>query len=113
MGVVFCFGTDVGHFYDKLLQGVSGIVPIVGFSVADYPTRFAGEIRNFDPGEYMDKKQARWVDPFIRYAMVADKKALEMANLKSGDMAEVDKGRSGIIIGSGMGGMTVFKKVFG
>lgn len=108
MGIVSCFGTDIDHFYDQLLQGASGIVPIEGFPVADYPTRFAGEIRNFDPGEYMDKKQARRVDPFIRYAMVAGKKALEMAKLNPSEMDEVQKARSGIIIGSGMGGMSVF-----
>ncbi len=107
MGIVSCFGTDVDHFYDQLLQGVSGVVPIEGFQVADYPTRFAGEIRNFEPGEYMDKKQARRVDPFIRYTMVAGKKALEMAGL-TGDMSGLDKSRAGIIVGSGMGGMSVF-----
>ncbi len=107
MGIVSCFGTDVDHFYEQLLQGVSGIVPIEGFPVADYPTRFAGEIRNFETGEYMDKKQARRVDPFIRYTMVAGKKALEMAGL-TGDMPNLDKAKAGIIVGSGMGGMSVF-----
>jgi 3-oxoacyl-[acyl-carrier-protein] synthase II len=108
MGIVSCFGTDVDHFYDQLLQGVSGIVPIEGFPVAEYPTRFAGEIRNFEPGEYMDKKQARRVDPFIRYTMVAGKKALEMAGLGGSNLDTLDKSKAGIIVGSGMGGMSVF-----
>lgn len=108
MGIVSCFGTDVDHFYDQLLQGVSGIVPIEGFPVAEYPTRFAGEIRNFETGEYMDKKQARRVDPFIRYTMVAGKKALEMAGLSGSNLDALDKSRAGIIVGSGMGGMSVF-----
>lgn len=107
MGVVSCFGTDIEHFYDQLLQGVSGISSIEGFPVADYPTRFAGEIKNFDAGDYMDKKQARRVDPFIRYTMVAGKKALEMAGL-NGDSPNLDKSRAGVIVGSGMGGMSVF-----
>jgi 3-oxoacyl-[acyl-carrier-protein] synthase II len=108
MGVVSCFGSDVDHFYDQLLAGKSGVGPIESFPCADYPTRFAGEIRNFDVGNYIDKKQARRVDSFIRYAMVAGKKALEKGNLAGENLAKVNKSRCGIIIGSGMGGMQVF-----
>ena len=81
MGIASCFGSDVEVFYQKLLAGQSGIVPIEGFPCTDYPTRFAGVIREFDPGDYIDKKQARRIDPFIRYAMVAGKKALEYGQL--------------------------------
>jgi len=105
MGVVSCFGNDVEHYFEQLLQGKSGVRPIGSFPVADYPTQFAGWISEFDPGEYMDKKQARRVDPFIRYAMVAGKKALEMSRA---DLSQLDKAKCGVIIGSGMGGMTVF-----
>ncbi len=108
MGVVSCFGNDVTQFYDQLLQGKSGIVPIQKFDVSDYPTRFAGEIRDFDVGDYMDKKQARRVDPFISYTMVSGKKALEMGGLNQEALDKLDKTRCGIIIGSGMGGMSVF-----
>ncbi len=108
MGVVSCFGTDVDQFYEKLLAGQSGIVPIEEFPCAEYPTRFAGAIRNFDSGEYIDKKQARRVDPFIRYTMVAGKKALEMGKLSGDALQGIDKTRAGVLIGSGMGGMNVF-----
>ena len=109
MGVVSCFGDDVDVFYDQLLAGKSGIVPIEAFPCSEYPTRFAGEIRNFDAGEYLDKKQARRVDPFIAYSIVAGKKALEKRNLLSKeDLDKLDKTRCGILIGSGMGGMNVF-----
>lgn len=108
MGVVSCFGTDVDHFYQQLLEGKSGIVPIEEFPCADYPTRFAGVIRNFDVGDYMDKKQARRVDPFIRYTMVSGKKALEHAKLRLAALERLNKKRCGIVIGSGMGGMSVF-----
>ncbi len=108
MGVVSCFGTDVDHFYQQLLEGKSGIVPIQGFNCSEYPTRFAGEIRGFDAGDYMDKKQARRVDPFIRYCMVSGKKALEHAGLGGEKLETLDKKRCGIIVGSGMGGMSVF-----
>ena len=108
MGIVSCFGTDVDSFYEQLLAGKSGIVPIEEFPCAEYPTRFAGAVRNFDVGDYMDKKQARRVDPFIRYTMVAGKKALESAGLTPEAQAHLDKKRCGIVIGSGMGGMSVF-----
>ena len=108
MGIVSCFGTDIDTFYQQLLAGKSGIVPIEEFPCADYPTRFAGAIRGFDPGEYIDKKQARRVDPFIRYAMVAGKKALEHAGLLGEGLSILKKERCGIVVGSGMGGMSMF-----
>jgi 3-oxoacyl-[acyl-carrier-protein] synthase II len=108
MGVVSCFGTDVDEFYNQLLAGKSGIVPIEAFPCQDYPTRFAGVVSNFDVGDYLDKKQARRVDPFIRYTAVAGKKALEHGKLTGEAMEKLDKTRAGVLIGSGMGGMNVF-----
>jgi 3-oxoacyl-[acyl-carrier-protein] synthase II len=108
MGVVSCFGNDVDTFYDHLLAGKSGITPITEFPCEDYPTRFAGCIHNFDTGDYMDKKQARRVDKSIAYTLVAGKKALEYAGLRGEAFDQLQKGRCGILIGSGMGGMTVF-----
>lgn len=108
MGIVSCFGTDVDHFYNQLLEGKSGIGLIDNFPCSDWPTHIAGVIRDFDAGEYMDKKQARRVDPFILYTMVAGKKALESAQLDTEALAKLDKLRCGVIIGSGMGGMTNF-----
>jgi 3-oxoacyl-[acyl-carrier-protein] synthase II len=108
MGIVSCFGTDVDHFYEQLLAGKSGIVPIDRFPCLDWPTHIAGAIQDFDPGDSMEKKQARRVDPFILYTMVAGKKALENGKLDSEALAKLDKLRCGVIIGSGMGGMTNF-----
>ncbi|MBN1915101.1 MAG: beta-ketoacyl-ACP synthase II [Parachlamydiales bacterium] len=107
MGLVSCFGSDIDVFYKKLLSGESGIVPIEEFPCDDYSTRFAGIIRGFDVGNYMLPKQARRVDPFLRYAMVAGKRALEHAQF-SLDHITLNKQRAGIIIGSGMGGMHVY-----
>lgn len=108
MGVVSCFGMDVDQFYDALLAGKSGVTPITNFPCEDYPTRFAASVQGFDVGDYLDKKQARRVDPFIRYTMVAGKKALESANLSQENLDQLDKARCGILVGSGMGGMSVF-----
>ncbi len=108
LGVVSCFGSDVNEFYNTLLAGVSGVTPITEFPCADFPTRFAATIKNFDPGVYIDKKQARRVDKFIAYGMVAGKKALEHAGLYPTIPDTMDKTRCGVILGSGMGGMEVF-----
>ncbi len=105
MGIVSCFGNDVDAFYEKLLQGESGVVPITNFPCESYPTRFAAGIPQFDVEGYLDKKQARRVDPFIRYTMVAGKKALEQSGL---NLESVNKSRCGVLIGSGMGGMKSF-----
>lgn len=108
MGIVSCFGNDVDLFYKNLLAGKSGITPITSFPCDDYPTRFAGNILDFDPGEYIDKKQARRIDRFISFALVAGKKAAESAALTPEFLERAAKNRCGVLIGSGMGGMGVF-----
>lgn len=107
-GVVSCLGNDVDQFYQALLAGKSGVAPIFQFPCEEYPTRFAGVIPPFDPAEYIDKKQARRIDPCIRYGMFAGKKALEQAGLLGPNLDKLNKERCGILIGSGMGGMNVF-----
>lgn len=108
MGLVSCFGSDLDHFYQCLLEGKSGIRPIEGFPTEEYPTRFAGSVTDVNAEEYMEKKQARRVDPYVQYAMVAGKRALEHAGLKGEPFERLNKSKCGIIIGSGMGGMNVF-----
>lgn len=108
MGLVSCFGSDVNHFYNQLIEGRSGVAPIEKFSIEDYPTRFAGIIKNFDPEHYVEKKQARRLDPYALYGLVAGKKALESAGLKGDQFEHLNKQRCGIVIGSGMGGMQAF-----
>jgi len=107
MGLVSCFGNDVDLFYDKLLAGDSGVSHIKGFPCDDYSTKIAAEIKDFDAGGYIDKKQARRIDDYIAYIMVAGKKALEYGGI---DLEALNKKRCGIVIGSGMGGMSTFAK---
>lgn len=108
MGVVSCFGNDVNHFYSQLLQGKSGAKKITHFPCEDLPTQIAAAVDNFDPGEYIEKKQARRVDRFISFGIVAGKKAMEAAGFDLKKLESLNKGKCGIIIGSGMGGMSVF-----
>jgi len=110
MGVVSCFGNDVDDFYQNLLNGTSGISTLTEFPCEDFPTRFAGVIRGFDPEGYLDKKQARRVDNYIAYAMVAGKKAIEHAHLNEEALNKLDKSKCGVLIGSGMGGMGIFSE---
>ena len=105
MGVVSCFGNDPKKYYESLLEGKSGAALIESFDTTDFPTKFACWIKDFDPGEYLDKKQARRADPYIAYTMVAGKKALEDAGIGKG---QLDPKRAGVLIGSGMGGMGMF-----
>jgi 3-oxoacyl-[acyl-carrier-protein] synthase II len=108
LGLVSSLGDDVDAFYSSLLAGRSGVAPITSFPCEDFSTRIAATIKDFDPGEYLDKKQARRVDRFIAYAVVAGKKALEHAHLTASTLEALNRQRCGVIIGSGMGGMNVF-----
>jgi 3-oxoacyl-[acyl-carrier-protein] synthase II len=110
LGVVSCFGNDVNRFYQSLLDGKSGVATISHFPVEGFPTQFAASIPVIDTEEYLDKKQARRVDKFISFSVVAGKKALEMANLKGESLDKLNKERCGVILGSGMGGMDVFSE---
>ncbi len=108
MGLVSCFGNDVNAFYESLLAGKSGVKPITHFPCEDFATRFAGSVPDFDAGDYIDRKQARRIDPFIRYAIYSGKRALEHAGLPKDQQNQLNKARCGILIGSGMGGMSTF-----
>jgi 3-oxoacyl-[acyl-carrier-protein] synthase II len=107
MGIVSNLGNDPDTFHQNLCAGKSGISTITEFPTEELTTKFGGIIRNFETGDYLDKKQARRVDRFIAYAMVAGKKALQSAAVNS-ESDQLDKTRCGIIVGSGMGGMSVF-----
>ena len=89
MGLVSCFGNEVEHFYKTLLEGKSGVKKIAAFPTEEFTTKIAAEIPEFDVGDALDKKQARRVDKFIVYAMVAGKNALKMAGLKSDASNEI------------------------
>lgn len=110
LGIVSPFGNDVDHFHDQLVKGESAAAPITVFPADEFPTRIAAQIIDFDVGDYMQKKQARRVDSFISYAMVAGKKAIEDCGLDEDKLASLNRERCGIIIGSGMGGMSTFSE---
>lgn len=108
MGIVSCLGHSPETFHQNLLAGVSGIRLLEDFDPEAFPIRIGGGIQDFELGEYMDRKQGRRADKYIRYAMVAGKKALEDANLSSEEREKLDLSRCGVLVGSGMGGMDTF-----
>src|SRR6058998_2264650 len=102
LGAVTPVGNTADEFWSALLQGRSGVGPITKFDATDYPTRIAGEVKNFDPLDFVDKKEARRLDPFLQYAMACSVMAVEDAGL---DTTRVDGDRFGVLIGSGIGGI--------
>ena len=105
MGAITPLALSAPATWDKLLAGESGIDYISKFDTGDLRVNFAGEVRGFDPGNYMDRKEARRLDPYIQYAIAAAKEAFADANL---NMEDEDPERVGAIIGSGIGGINSF-----
>ena len=103
LGALTPVGNTTEEFWSALKQGKSGIGPITRFDATGYATRIAGEVRGFDEGKYVDKKEARRLDPYLKYAIATSVMAVEDAAL---DPAKVDGTRFGVLIGSGIGGIT-------
>lgn len=108
MGLVSCFGNDIDVFYDKLLEGQSGVGYIDRFDASNYSTKFAGQIKDFSGKGYIDGKNDRRLDDCLRYCLVGGKRALEHAELGGEKLDKVNKQRVGVLVGSGMGGLSVF-----
>ncbi|KAL2243170.1 3-oxoacyl-[acyl-carrier-protein] synthase II, chloroplastic isoform X1 [Sesamum indicum] len=108
LGVVSPLGHDADVFYGNLLEGISGVSQIEAFDCTEFPTRIAGEIKNFSPDGWVSPKLSKRADKFMLYLLTAGKKALADGGITDDVMAELDKTRCGIIIGSALGGMKVF-----
>jgi 3-oxoacyl-[acyl-carrier-protein] synthase II len=102
VGAVTPLGNTAEEFWAGLLEGRSGIGPITRFDAKDFPTRIAGELKGFDPLKYLDKKDDRKFDPFLKYAVACATMAVEDAALKTDS---VDPTRFGVLVGSGIGGL--------
>ena len=103
LGALTPVGNTTDEFWDALQRGKSGIGPITRFDSTGYPTRIAGEVRGFDPLTFVDKKEARRLDPYLQYAIASAVMAVEDASL---DVSKVDGTRFGVLVGSGIGGIT-------
>ena len=105
LGALTPLGNSVPEYWNGLLSGVSGAVPITKFDASKFKTRFACEVKNFDPLQYLEKKEARKLDPFSQYAIAVSDQGVKDAGL---DTAQVNPDRIGVIWGSGIGGLRTF-----
>ena len=107
MGVVHSLGCDVNTFWQAVRNGKNGISTVTRFDVTDFPTKVAAEIRDFDSSAIIDKKEARRMDRFAQYAVVAAAQAVAQSGI---DFSTIDPYRAGVIIGSGIGGMDTLEE---
>ena len=108
VGLVSPLGVGTAENWNALLEGRSGIGPITRFDTTGYPSRIAGEVKGFDPHDYLDKKEVKKSDTFIHYALAATRFALEDSGLK---IDEGNADRVGVVIGSGIGGLPLIESM--
>ncbi|XP_057966801.1 3-oxoacyl-[acyl-carrier-protein] synthase I, chloroplastic-like [Malania oleifera] len=108
MGLASVFGSEIDTFYNKLLEGESGIGLIDRFDASEFSVRFAAQIRDFSSEGYIDGKNDRRLDDCWRYCLVAGKRALEGANLGPKSLETMDRSKIGVLVGTGMGGLATF-----
>ncbi len=107
MGAVTPIGIGLPDFWDGLISGRNGVAPITKFNTEKFDTRFAAEVKNFDAGDYLDKKETRRLDPFNQFALATAIMAMQDSGL---DKNGVDLEKFGVIYGSGIGGMITLEK---
>jgi 3-oxoacyl-[acyl-carrier-protein] synthase II len=110
LGALTPIGNSIPEFWDNLLKGVSGAGPITRFDSTEFKTKFACEVKNFAPTDFLDRKEARKLDMYAIYAMVAASEAMTDSGL---DIDKINLDRSGVIWGSGIGGLDTFVKEIG
>ncbi|NMA92325.1 MAG: beta-ketoacyl-ACP synthase II [Firmicutes bacterium] len=107
MGLVTPIGIGKKQFWDSLSAGVSGISRVASFDVTDYPSQIAGEVLDFDPTDYIDKREARRMDRFTQLGVAAALEAWRDAGLEG---AGIDREDAGVLIGSGIGGIKTIEE---
>ena len=106
LGALTPIGNTLPEFWEGLTNGVSGAAPITRFDASKFKTQFACELKNFDVEQYIDKKEARKMDPFCQYAMIVADEAILDSGL---DLEKIDLTKAGVIWGSGIGGLKTFQ----
>ena len=106
LGAVTPIGKNLSEYWEGLLSGKSGSCPITRFDPEKFKTKFACEIKDYNPGDFFDRKTIRKLDKFTQYALIASDEAIADAQL---DLDVVDKYRTGVIWGAGIGGLETFQ----
>jgi len=107
LGAVTPLGNDVPTYWEGLVNGKSGANPITRFDASKFKTQFACELKDFNITDYMNRKDARKMDPFCHYGIVASDEAMKDSGL---DVETVNKDRFGVLLGSGIGGLFTFQQ---
>lgn len=105
IGALTPIGNNLQDYWEGLIKGVSGAAPITHFNAEEFKTRFACEVKNFEVTDFINRKEARKMDQFCQYAMVAADQAFSDSGLI---VDEIDSDRVGVVWGSGIGGMSTF-----
>ncbi|MBD2034131.1 beta-ketoacyl-ACP synthase II [Leptolyngbya sp. FACHB-321] len=109
LGAVTPIGLSVDTFWKAMMRGESGAAPITRFDASSFKTRFACEVKGFDPLNYMERKQAGRLDLFCQYALAAAQQAVEDAGLNLDEFSQAERDRMGVVFGSGIGGLQVLE----
>ena len=107
MGAVSPIGNTAQETWQNMLAGVSGAAPITHFNAEKFKAQFACEVKNFDVNKYIDRKEARKMDPYCQYALAAAQMAVEDSGM---DVEAEDRNRIGVIMGVGIGGMKTYEE---
>ena len=102
MSVVTALGLELDEFWEKLCAGKSGVGPLSRFDTSDFKVRFGGEIKDFDPTEFIPERDLRRLDRFVQFALYAAHKAVKQSGI---DLPAGDQWRQGVLVGSGIGGL--------
>ena len=107
IGLVTPCGIGTDNVWNNILSGKSGIGPITRFNTDRFDTKFAGEVKDFNPEDYVQPKEVKKMDLFIHYALAAAHIAVKDAGL---DMGKEDPERVGVVVGTGLGGLPTIEK---
>lgn len=107
VGAVTPLGLSAAETWENVVNGVSGAAPITRFDVSLFKTKFACEVKGFDPNQHFDRKEVRKMDLYTQYAMVAAKEAIVNSGL---DLEKIDKDEVGVIFAAGIGGIGTFEQ---
>ena len=105
IGALTPIGNNLQEYWNSLIKGVSGAAPITHFDAKEFKTQFACEVKNFEVTDFINRKEARKMDQFCQYAMIAADQAFTDSGLV---VEEIDSDRAGVVWGSGIGGMSTF-----
>jgi 3-oxoacyl-[acyl-carrier-protein] synthase II len=106
LGALTPIGNSVEEYWENLALGKSGAGPITKFDASKFKTQFACEVKNFQAEDYLDRKEARKMDPFTQYGMITAEQAIQDSKL---DLSKINLDRAGVIWGSGIGGLKTFQ----